>query len=73
MKEQKKDIYEFILTTKFSGRTISVFHRYYNDMDENDYDMAENLLLLIESAMISEGYSKERLKKELKLLIENFI
>ena len=72
MKEQKEDIFEFILTTKFCDRTISVFHQYYNDGDDN-FHMAEHLILLIQSVMISEGYSKERLKEELSLAIENFI
>ena len=73
MKEQKEDIFEFILTTKFCDRTISVFHQYYNDMGEDSFDMGEHLILLIQSVMISEGYSKERLKEELTLAIENFI
>jgi len=70
MKEQKEPLFEFILTTKYNNRTLSVFHQYGNS---NGYEMGENLILLIHRLMITEGYSKEEVKKELTFAIESYI
>ena len=70
MKEQKEPLFEFILTTKYNNRTVSVFHEYY---DENGYDMEECLICLSKRCLINEGYSKEKVKSTLTLAIENHI
>tara|TARA_Y100000004_G_scaffold184267_1_gene233102 strand:- start:422 stop:640 length:219 start_codon:yes stop_codon:yes gene_type:complete len=72
MKEEEEPVYEFILTTKYKDRTVSVFHKYFNE-EEDDFEIQVHLIWLLQSLMRTQGYRQEHIKELLTNAVENYI